>query len=343
MKKRKVKKEIKTIFILLLVLIVLLIGIYFIMKNKIYEKNTNSQVNDEFNDNNIVDTQSPIITFNKELETTVGEEIDLLDGVYAVDNIDENIIVTVEGDYDFNTAKVYNLYYVAKDKANNETKEEFILTIKEKANQTSAVNNEKEEENLENSTSTTSKGFKIETKNGITYIDGILVVNKTYSLPSSYNPGFNSEVENKANEMFAAAKLDGLSLYIGSGFRSYSKQEQLYNRYVSQRGKEAADTFSARAGHSEHQSGLAFDVCERNTSACINSDFDNTPAAKWLANNAYKYGFILRFVNGKTNETGYKYESWHFRYVGNELAEKLYNNGDWITLEDYFGIDSVYK
>ena len=137
--------------------------------------------------------------------------------------------------------------------------------------------------------------------------------------------------------MFAAAKKEGLNIYISSGFRSYNKQKSLYNGYVSSDGKTKADTYSARPGHSEHQSGLAFDVNQ------INSSFDNTKEAKWLHKNCYKYGFILRYPKNKTNETGYIYESWHYRYVGVELATKLYNNGDWITMEDYFGITSSYE
>lgn len=81
---------------------------------------------------------------------------------------------------------------------------------------------------------------------------------------------------------------------------------------------------------------MAFDV---NT---INDSFANTEEGKWLNDNCYKYGFILRYPNGKSDETGYQYEPWHFRYVGVELAEKLYNNGNWITVEDYFGITSRY-
>ena len=182
----------------------------------------------------------------------------------------------------------------------------------------------------------TSKGFPAKTKDGFTYVDGYLVVNKTYSIPSTYNPGLNSDVQAQANVMFTAAKTEGLNIYISSGFRSYSYQQSLYNRYASRDGKSQADTYSARPGHSEHQTGLAFDVNQ------IDSSFDNTPEAKWLANNCYKYGFILRYPKGKTNETGYQYESWHFRYVGTELAEKLYNNGDWITMESYFGLTSEY-
>ena len=183
----------------------------------------------------------------------------------------------------------------------------------------------------------TLKGFQGETINGITSIDGILIVNKTYSLPATYGSGLTSTTQNAFNKMHTAATLEGLNIYLSSGFRSYNTQKKLYNNYVKRDGKEKADTYSARPGHSEHQSGLAFDVNQ------INDTFNNSPEAKWLSDNCYKYGFILRYPSGKTNETGYKYESWHFRYVGEELATKLYNNGNWITLEDYYGITSTYN
>ena len=77
--------------------------------------------------------------------------------------------------------------------------------------------------------------------------------------------------------------------------------------------------------------------------ACITSAFDNTDQAKWINDNCYKYGLIIRYPKGKTNETGYMYESWHLRYVGVDLATKLYNKGNWITLEDYYGITSKYN
>ena len=118
----------------------------------------------------------------------------------------------------------------------------------------------------------------------------------------------------------------------------------IYNNYVKRDGQKKADTYSARPGHSEHQSGLAIDICSTDKSVpCITSGFNSTQTAKWLSDNAYKYGFILRYPEGKTNETGYKYESWHFRYVGKDLATTLYNGGNWITLESYFGITSKYN
>ena len=182
---------------------------------------------------------------------------------------------------------------------------------------------------------------------GVTYFNGILIVNKSYSMPASYKPTsalnmdickycFTEETRASYNEMVNAAKNDGISLDVVSGFRSYETQNQLYNGYVSRDGKEAADTYSARPGHSEHQTGLAFDV------NLAGDAFNNTPEAKWVNDNCYKYGFIIRYPKGKTNYTGYKYESWHLRYVGKELAEILYNNGDWVTLEEYFNLTSEY-
>lgn len=186
------------------------------------------------------------------------------------------------------------------------------------------------------STFTTSKGYKGEVKDGVVYIDGYLIANKTYPLPKSYGNGITNETQAAFNSMAAAAKKDGLKLYISSGFRSYSYQNKIYNNYVKRDGKAEADTYSARPGHSEHQSGLALDL---NT---IGNAFNGSPEAIWLAKNCYKYGFILRYPKGKTNETGYVYESWHFRYVGVDLAKKLYNGGNWITVEDYFGLTSEY-
>ncbi len=199
----------------------------------------------------------------------------------------------------------------------------------------------------------TSKGFSIYEINGITYVDGYLIANKSYFLPEDYYPldtyksakgktqtcndCINNTVWKAWQDMKAAAKADGYKLWIQSGYRSYTVQNSLYTRYVNRDGQAKADTYSARPGSSEHQTALCFDI--NNPS----SSFDNTKEAKWIDKNAYKYGFIVRYPKGKMDITGYKYESWHVRYVGTELATKLYNNGDWITMEEYFGITSKYK
>lgn len=176
---------------------------------------------------------------------------------------------------------------------------------------------------------------KIQVVNGVTYVQGVLIVNKTYPLPADYNPGLDPTAQAAFNEMAAGAAAAGLSIQIVSGFRSYDTQKTLYNNYCNRDGKAEADRFSARPGHSEHQSGLAMDI------NYAGSSFDNTPEAKWLAENCWKYGFIIRYPKGKESITGYKYESWHVRYLGKEWAEKIYNSG--LTLEEYFGIDSKYS
>ena len=283
---------------------------------------------------NIVDTTIPIIEGKEEFSTTLGNKIDLLAGVNVTDNSNEDIEASIEGDYSFDKVGSYKLYYVAKDSSGNEARKEFSLEV-EDAN---LVNDEPQDDGQEEVIEfTTSKGFKKKKKNGVTYIDGVLVVNKTYPLPEDYGNGLTSTTTNAFYEMQAASKLENLNIYLSSGFRSYSTQDRIYNNYVARDGKQMADTYSARPGHSEHQTGLAFDVNQ------INDTFNDSAEAKWLANNCYKYGFILRYPQGKEDITGYKYESWHFRYVGVDLATKLYNNGDWITLEEYFGITSSYE
>lgn len=276
----------------------------------------------------IVDTVAPTIEAKKELTSYVGKDINLLDGVKVSDNSKEEITPKVIGEYDKAKVGKYNLKYEVIDSSGNKAEYDFILNIIS---------------DPYNYTFTTSKGFSGKVVNGVTYIDGILIANKTYTLPSSYGSGLTSATQNAFNKMKSDASKEGFNLYIGSGYRSYWDQQYIYNNYVKRDGQAQADTYSARAGHSEHQSGLAFDVCETGTKACISSGFDDTAPAKWMSDNCYKYGLILRYPKGKDSLTGYMYESWHFRYVGVNLATKLYNGGDWITVEEYYGIDSKYR
>lgn len=169
----------------------------------------------------------------------------------------------------------------------------------------------------------------------VTYIQGILIANKTYPLPSTYNPGVDSTANSALNELFAAASEDGLNLFVASGFRSYSTQKQLYDNYAARDGAAEADRYSARPGHSEHQTGLAFDI------NMADSSFEGTPEAKWLAKNSHKYGFVIRYPQGKEHITGYIYEPWHIRYLGVKTATDVYNSG--LCLEEYLGITSQYK
>ena len=163
----------------------------------------------------------------------------------------------------------------------------------------------------------------------------MLIVNKSFPLPADYNPGgLTSETQSAFNKLQSAAAADGYNLWITSGYRSYYDQQTLFNNYVWRDGQAVAETYSARPGHSEHQSGLAIDV------NYAGQAFVGTPEAYWLANHCADYGFIIRYPEGKESVTGFKYEPWHIRYVGKELAKKLTNAG--LTIEEYFGIPSNY-
>ncbi|MCR2821754.1 SH3 domain-containing protein [Lederbergia panacisoli] len=181
----------------------------------------------------------------------------------------------------------------------------------------------------------TSDNPKLIVKNGITYVDGIIVVNKRYAQPSTYNPGESKEALAAFNKMLAEAKKKKISFQVISGFRTYEYQKNVFNRYVKTYGEAEASRFSARAGHSEHQTGLTFDIGGPNQAHWLTESFDKTTEGKWLAANAHRFGFIMRYPKGKESVTGYMYEPWHFRYVGVERATKMFKSGK--TMEEYYG------
>lgn len=176
---------------------------------------------------------------------------------------------------------------------------------------------------------------KLEEKNGCTYVDGILIVNKTYGLPEDFDPGqLDGTARAAFEQMQADAAAEGLNLYIGSDYRDYQYQVTVYGNYTDSYGWEMADTFSARPGHSEHQTGLTIDC---NT---IDDSFGTTEEAAWLGEHCAEYGYIVRFPEGKEAITGYKYEPWHIRYVGVDTAKEITSLG--LTLEEYLGVKSEY-
>lgn len=202
-----------------------------------------------------------------------------------------------------------------------------------KSSKNNSVNNKKTSSTKSskkkvNQTSTTNKTAQ---KDEITYIKGVLLVNKKYTLPKTYNPGVNSTAKSAFNDMKKGATKDGISLKIVSDFRSYNTQQAIYSKNLKKHGERIANRFSAKAGQSEHQTGLAFDLNKANRT------FVGTKEAKWLAKNCYKYGFIIRYPQGKESITGYVYEPWHVRYVGCEIAKEIYHKG--ICLEEYLGVN----
>lgn len=276
----------------------------------------------------VLDTIAPTIEGVKNITIYENENIDLLKEIKTSDDSHDKVEIEVKGQYDTSKNGEYKLKYEAKDKSGNITTKEFTLTVKEKVAVKPGTTIEV--------VGTTSKGYRIEKRNGVYYINNILIANKTYPLPSNYGQGLLPELNNAFSKLKSAASAEGVELKIISGFRSYNSQKSIYNNYVKRDGKTQADTYSARAGHSEHQTGLAIDVNS------LNFDFADTKEGQWLQNNAYKYGFIIRYPKGKENITGYRYEPWHLRYIG-DLSKELYNGGDWVTLEEYLGITSVYQ
>lgn len=132
------------------------------------------------------------------------------------------------------------------------------------------------------------------------------------------------------------AEKKGIKLYGVSGYRSYTRQKEIYDRNVATRGKAATDAVSAIPGSSEHQTGLTIDVSAQSVSYRLDQSFGDTKEGKWLAKHCHEYGFIIRYPYGKEKITGYSYEPWHIRYVGTTVASYLYKNN--LTLEEYYGI-----
>jgi zinc D-Ala-D-Ala carboxypeptidase len=149
------------------------------------------------------------------------------------------------------------------------------------------------------------------------------------------------ETATALEKMVTDATNKGIHLNLQSGYRSYDFQVALYNRYVQQQGQAAADTQSARPGYSEHQTGLAADLGGTSNPSCnVEACYGTTAEGKWLAANAYTYGFLIRYQQDKTPITGYTYEPWHVRYIGTELATEMHDKNIQ-TLEEFFSLPAA--
>ena len=281
----------------------------------------------------------------------------------------ENYIASTGETIDKNTLKIEALYKSGKTEALNEnisfTTESNILKIE---NDTIVVSNDALtadsgilRANYEGYTKEiTVKVFNnlqdnINEDSLVTNVSAYdMIVNKTRNLPSSYVPedlvpldGIPKTLENPEvnqlrkvayealKELFAKAKEEkSFELYARSGYRSYNTQVGLYNSYVSKHGKEAADKFSAKPGQSEHQTGLSIDITCEAMNYLLDDTFFDTEEGKWVAENAHRFGFVIRYPKGKEDITGYQYEPWHLRYVGETLAKEVYESQ--LTLEEYF-------
>jgi len=173
-----------------------------------------------------------------------------------------------------------------------------------------------------------------------------VVVNKKHRLPSNYVPVLENvtggkmrpEAANALKNLLSDAEKAGNPMVVASSYRSYDTQVSTYQYWVNTQGKAEADRESARPGHSEHQTGLAVDLGNPDGSCRLLACFGTGIAGKWLDNNAYKYGFIIRYPEGKESLTGYIYEPWHVRYVGIDQANAIKISGQ--TMDQYYGVEA---
>ncbi|KNZ42365.1 M15 family metallopeptidase [Acetobacterium bakii] len=233
--------------------------------------------------------------------------------------------------------------------AADEKQNALATNTQETSANTAVVNTENETSPVADPVASSNEaGEKVSEKVG----EGITqVVNKNHSISADFKPDDLVSVDLPSTRdtqlrevaataltgLFGAAETKGLELFCCSGYRSYETQAELYAWNVETYGVEGAELVSARPGMSEHQMGLAMDVTSASAGFDLLESFGSMPEGQFIKENAHKYGFIIRYPEGKTNITGYAYEPWHLRYVGVDVATDIYSSGK--TMEEYYGVN----
>lgn len=364
-RKRKLKKSIKIIFSLIII-ISLLLGYSYYNSPSTYLKGIGYKENtiEVFKEKDIIDKIKEK-NYSKTLEECINKNnfnIDYLYEYIKIDYVDrDNFIDNINKllDIKYNSNNI-NLIYkklndntidiiINKDKINDIDKYLNIEYFKED-NLDRYLNYNKDNLDIETIITYVNIGLDNEFYTNVKKIDNPdsldVLVNKYNNLEKNYEPKDLEKIDSKYSYgekklrkearvnfelMCKDAEKEGIYLKAGSTYRSYSYQENLYNRYVKRDGKKDADTYSARAGYSEHQTGLAIDIM--NNKEIYIDEKDTKKEYDWLINNSFKYGYILRYPKGKEHITGYMFEDWHFRYFGESLATELYNSN--LTYEEY--------
>lgn len=309
--KLKLKKSIKVIIVIVIILIVGIIAFIKIRQNWLYKQTYEYKL------------------LNKGYEL---EDIRKLEKYYDEDDLyliatkekDEILLSLINNEkYNHNNLDRYKSY-LNENKKSTPKDAIYMVNINRDFNfyeKTSLAKLEKGNQILVN------KYFKLEAN----YTpDNLVTISNKYSWGTGKQ--IKEEAYNAFIEMWNSANKEDIYLMINLAYRSYEEQESLYNRYKSTYGVKEADTITARPGHSEHQTGLALDIFELHNSNY--ETFKNTDACKWLKENAYKYGFILRYTEDSQIITGFEAEDWHYRYVGKDAAAIIQSKN--ITLEDYY-------
>lgn len=311
------------------------------LETAVIENNYKKEYFDEYLDINYVEEDNFINNINKLLD--LGYKNKDINTFY--EKVPKSIDVITSNKYDKNIINYISLDYFKEENLDRYIKYDFIDTksvydttiLKEKYNYEDTVTfvNAYLDKNYYTNDIPLSK-------DKASKLD--VIVNKYYKLDKDYEPEdltvinskfasgtqkLRKEAADKFEEMASDMLKENLKIYAGSTYRSYSYQEGLYNRYVKKDGFKEAETYSARAGYSEHQLGLAVDIVNGKWNYLSEGDKEYT----WLINNSYKYGFILRYPHESEYITGYVFEDWHFRYLGIELATKVHESK--LTYDEY--------
>ena len=315
------------------------------LETAVIENNYKKEYFDEYLDINYVEEENFINNINKLLD--LGYKNKDINTFY--EKVPKSIDVITSNKYDKNIINYISLDYFKEENLDRYIKYDFIDTksvydttiLKEKYNYEDTVtfvNAYLDKDYYSNDIPLSKdKASKLD-----------VIVNKYYKLDKDYEPEdltiinskfasgtqkLRKEAADKFEEMASDMLKENLKIYAGSTYRSYSYQEGLYNRYVKKDGFKEAETYSARAGYSEHQLGLAVDIVNGKWNYLSEGDKEYT----WLINNSYKYGFILRYPHESEYITGYVFEDWHFRYLGIDLATKVYESK--LTYDEYIARD----
>lgn len=311
------------------------------LETAVIENNYKKEYFDEYLDINYVEEDNFINNINKLLD--LGYKNKDINTFY--EKVPKSIDVITSNKYDKNIINYISLNYFKEENLDRYIKYDFIDT---KSVYDTAIL--KEKYNYEDTVTFVNAYLDKDyysndiplSKDEASKLD--VIVNKYYKLDKDYEPEdltvinskfasgtqkLRKEAADKFEEMASAMLKENLKIYAGSTYRSYSYQEGLYNRYVKKDGFKEAETYSARAGYSEHQLGLAVDIVNGKWNYLSENDKEYT----WLINNSYKYGFILRYPHESEYITGYVFEDWHFRYLGIDLATKVHESK--LTYDEY--------
>ena len=333
MKKKRIKKKVKLIIIILCILAIITTLAITKQLSKTSKSTPDNKKEQTINEQ---PSKSPLLALNY-----TQEEIDLIQKYNITDeNIQYLVDNKITSDLAINIIKQkyyiddYLKKYLAYYEKNPDLSFAEIIT---------RINTHLDDEFYTNTEKTDDTLGKFVLLNKHYYADGnykgqnLIDVDKQYNL---YNTSFklSEECYEAFLKMYNDAKEQGYAFKINSAYRSYETQIKIYQGWVNKDGVALADTYSARAGFSEHQTGYAFDVRDY---PFTNDDYSKTKSFTWVSENAYKYGFIIRFPKDKEYITGYQYEPWHYRYCGTECATYIHDND--ITLEEYYEYFIKYK